>query len=112
MSQCFGTSAQIAVGSDHLKRTCSHMHEIPEVVHDIDITWKRKKIVRYRPDNQSTFKRMFVSASNVDRNNEEGCMKKILMERSLKLRQEDTRGRDSDLISNIKQEDDVWLDSF
>jgi len=62
------------------------MHEIPEVVHDIDSTWKRKKIVSYRPDNESTFKRIFVSASNVGRNNEEGCMKKIRMERSLKLR--------------------------
>lgn len=68
MKQCFGTSAQMQVGSDHLKREKSHMHEESEVVHDIDNTWKRKGMVSYRPGNESTFKRLFEPASNVDRN--------------------------------------------
>ena len=62
------------------------MHDVPEVVHDIDSAWKRKGLVSYRPTNETTFNRMFVPASNVDRNNEDGCMKKIRIERSLKLR--------------------------
>ena len=112
IQQCFGTSGQIAVGSPDFKRTTSHMHQAQEVVHDIDSRWKRKGIVSYRPDHQDTFKRMFMPASNVDRNNEDGCMRKIRIERSLKLRQEDTRGRASDLISNVKHEDHIWIDSF
>lgn len=67
----------------------------------------------YKPhDNESTFKRIFVAASNIERNAEDGCMKKIKIERSLKLRQEDTRGRSTDLITNTNSEENSWLNSF
>ena len=39
-------------------------------------------------------------------------MKKIKIERSLKLRQEDTRGRSTDLITNTNSEENSWLNSF
>ena len=63
-------------------------------------------------DENSTFKRIFVAASNIERNAEDGCMKKIKIERSLKLRQEDTRGRSTDLISNTISQENSWLNSF
>ena len=51
-------------------------------------------------------------ASNVDRNEEDGCMKKIRIERSLKLRREDLRGRSYNLVSNTEMPEEDWLSSF
>jgi hypothetical protein len=51
-------------------------------------------------------------ASNVDRNEEDGCMKKIRIERSLKLRREDLRGRSYNLVSNSEMPEEDWLSSF
>ena len=63
-------------------------------------------------DNESTFKRIFVAASHIQRKAEDGCKNKIKIEKSLKLREEDTRGRSTDLISNTISQENSWLDSF
>ena len=40
-------------------------------------------------------------------------MKKIKIERSLKLRNEDFKGRSKyDIVSGLEQADDKWIDSF
>ena len=39
-------------------------------------------------------------------------MKKIKIERSLKLRKEDFRGRTFNIISNNVENENVWVDSF
>jgi len=88
------------VGSEILKRSTSLQNQNPEIIVDISDKWKHKAMPSKPHDNESTFKRIFVAVSNVDRNAEDGCMKKIKIERSLKLRQEDTRGRTTDIISN------------
>ena len=51
-------------------------------------------------------------ASNVDRTEEDGCMKKIRLERSLKLRREDLRGKSYNIITNKDQYESDWLNSF
>ena len=51
-------------------------------------------------------------ASNVNREEEDGCMKKIRLERSLKLRREDMRGRSFNLLTNVEIAEDDWLSSF
>lgn len=100
----FGTSSQLAISSDHLKRNTSLLQTQPETVVDIHETWKNKMNV---PDSQSsldTYKRIYVPASNINRTPEDGCMKKILIERSMKLRQEDLRQKQTNVITN-NQED-------
>jgi hypothetical protein len=49
-----------------------------------------------------TYERIFVPASNIERKAEEGCMKKIKIERSLKLRKEDLRRKDYNILSGMK----------
>lgn len=39
-------------------------------------------------------------------------MKKIRLERSMKLRQEDLRNRNTNLITNNEEDKNVWLNSF
>jgi hypothetical protein len=39
-------------------------------------------------------------------------MKKILIERSLKLRREDLRAKTFNITSNIQEEENNWLNSF
>ena len=95
-----------------MKRSTSLHNKTPEVIVDIADKWKRKAMPSKTNDENSTFKRIFVAASNIERNAEDGCMKKIKIERSLKLRQEDTRGRSTDLISNTISQENSWLNSF
>ena len=95
-----------------MKRSTSLHNKTPEVIVDIADKWKRKAMPSKANDENSTFKRIFVAASNIERNAEDGCMKKIKIERSLKLRQEDTRGRSTDLISNTISQENSWLNSF
>ena len=53
-----------------------------------------------------SFQRIFEPANNVDRKAEDGCMKKIKIERSLKLKHEDTRGKKNvDIISGKTNND-------
>lgn len=60
----------------------------------------------------NTYERFCVPASNVDRKQEDGCMKKIRIERSLKLRREDLRGRSYNILTNKEQFESDWLNSF
>ena len=60
----------------------------------------------------NTYERYCVPASNVKREAEDGCMKKIKLERSLKLHREDARGRETNLITNNQEKSNVWLDCF
>ena len=60
-----------------MKRSTSLHNNTPEVIVDISDKWKHRAMP-YKPhDNESTFKRIFVAASNIERNAEDGCMKKI-----------------------------------
>ena len=59
-----------------------------------------------------THKRINIPASNVDRNPEEGCMKKIKIERSMKLRKEDFRNRTFNILTNNQEPEKTWIDSF
>jgi hypothetical protein len=59
-----------------------------------------------------THKRIYVPASNIERNPEDGCMKKIKIERSLKLRKEDFRSKTTNVLTNNKEPEQVWLNSF
>jgi len=63
--------------------------------------WKSKGPVKEsRFKEFSTFQRIFEPANNVDRKPEDGCMNKIKIERSIKLRTEDRKGRkDFNIIS-------------
>lgn len=52
-------------------------------------------------------------ADNVERKPEDGCMKKIKIERSLKLRQEEFKNRSKyDIVTGMDQGDSIWVDSF
>ena len=54
-----------------------------------------------------------MAADNVERKPEDGCMKKIKIERSLKLRQEEFKNRSKyDIVSGLDQGDSNWIDSF
>ena len=59
-----------------------------------------------------TQKRLYEPASNIERQPEDGCMKKILIERSLKLRREDLRSKTFNITSNAQEAEDNWLNSF
>jgi len=48
----------------------------------------------------NTMRRIYEPASNIERQPEDGCMKKILMERSLKLRREDLRSKTYNITTN------------
>lgn len=80
-----GTSDQIDVSDPALKRTSTlHKAGAPDKVVEIADHWKSLGRV---PDSvKDTHKRIFVPASNVNREKEEGCMNKIKIERSIKLR--------------------------
>ena len=60
----------------------------------------------------NTNDRLYKPASNIERQPDDGCMKKIRIERSLKLRKEEIRQRDYDPIANTKVNENDWLDSF
>jgi len=100
------------VSSDNFKRTRSLLQDKNEQVVDINYLWKKKSIVKGSQAENDTYSRIYVSASNVERAPEEGCMKKIKLERSLKLRKEDLRSRDYNIISNVDDPERNWLESF
>lgn len=60
----------------------------------------------------STYARIYEPASNIERNQEDGCMKKIRIERSLKLREEDDRSKGFNPLTNNQNKESTWLDSF
>ena len=83
-----GTSEQMDMGSPTIKRFGSLFSKgKAEKVVEVSDVWKCKGQVRN--SNIKTFnthQRLFVPADNVERKPEDGCMKKIKIERSLKLR--------------------------
>lgn len=109
---CFGTSAQLSISSDNFKRTTSLFGQKPEAIVDIHEKWKSKHSVQGSQSQLDTHRRIYVPASNVERQPEDGCMKKIRLERSMKLRQEDLRSRDTNIITNNQEDKNVWLNSF
>ena len=110
-----GTSEQMDLGSPTIKRygTLFSKGEAEKVVEVAD-GWKSKGQVRNNHLTQyNTHQRIFIPANNVERKPEDGCMKKIKIERSLKLRNEDFKGRSKyDIVSGLEQGDSNWIDSF
>lgn len=90
----------MSIGSNAFKRTASLYAQIPERLVDIHETWKKRHPVPGSQSSLDTRKRQVVPASNTNREPEDGCMKKIRIERSMKLRREDLRSKGTDLITN------------
>lgn len=110
-----GTSDQVCIGSLDAKRsTTLHSKGNLEKVVNIAENWKAKSPVKDSRFHQfSSQQRIFEPASNVNREKEDGCMNKIKIERSMKLRQEDIKGRKRfDIVSGAEQPDEVWVKSF
>ena len=61
---------------------------------------------------QDTHTRIYVPASNIERQPDDGCMKKIKIERSLKLRKEDFRSKTYNPVTNTGCEESQWINSF
>ena len=59
-----------------------------------------------------TFKRIYSPASNVNREPEDGCMKKIKIELSLKLRKEDLISKKTNIVTNNQEIEENCLGSF
>ena len=100
------------VSSPAHKRTKSLLQNKPETIIDVADKWKTKKnnfdqTASEKLYHLDTKERFCYPASNVKREPEDGCMKKIKIERSLKLHQEDMRGRDTNLLSNGVQPPDA-----
>jgi hypothetical protein len=80
------------VGSDIYKRNTASLYtDLPDKIVDISENWRKKFLVPNSQANLNTYERIYVPASNINREPEDGCMKKIKIERSLKLRKEDVR---------------------
>lgn len=109
---CFGTSSQVEISSPDQKRMTSLLNPKPETVNDIHETWKFKHNVPNSQSQLDTYKRAYVPASNVERKPEDGCMKKIRMERSLKLRKEDLRSKTTNIVTNNNEPEELWKNSF
>jgi hypothetical protein len=77
---------------------------------DIGDKWNSKHTVQGSSAELNTKKRIYEPASNIDRQPEDGChMKKIKIERSLKLRKEDTRSNTHNIITNNQEAVDPWM---
>ena len=100
------------ISSDTQKRTKSLLQSKPEQIIDLADKWNRKHTVKGSQAELNTKARIFEPASNVERQAEEGCMKKIKIERSLKLRQEDIRSRTFNILSNKSENEDNWLGCY
>lgn len=86
----------------------------PEKVVVLSDRWKAKGPVRNNSiKHYNTFARLFVPADNVKRKAEDGCMKKIKIERCMKLREEDFKNRGRyDIVSGKECPDTQWIGSF
>ena len=110
-----GTSQQMDVGSTKIKRFSSlYSKGAPEKIVSVDEKWKSKGPVRNNSIKYfNTHQRLFIPANNVDPEKEEGCMNKIKIERSLKLREEDFKNRPKyDIVSGRPSDDSAWINSF
>ena len=103
------------IGSESIKRFGSLFSKgQPEKIIAVSDNWKSKGTVRNSViKNYNTHQRLFVAADNVERAPEDGCMKKIKIERSLKLRNEEFKNRPKyDIVTGVNQSDSAWVDSF
>ena len=103
------------IGSPKIKRFGSLFSKgQAEKVVEVSDVWKNKGQVRNSSIKAfNTHQRLFVPADNVERQPEDGCMKKIKIERSLKLRQEEFKNRPKyDIVNGTDQGDAAWIDSF
>ena len=92
------------LGSPKIKRFGSLFSKgQAEKVVEVSDVWKSKGTVRNSTIKQfNTHQRLFVPADNVERKAEDGCMKKIKLERSLKLRNEEFKNRPKyDIVSGV-----------
>lgn len=65
--------------------------------------WKSKGVVKDSTQQRfNTHERLFLPASNVERKKEDGCMNKLKIERSLKLREEDNKGKAFNILTGAK----------
>jgi hypothetical protein len=97
----FGTSTLFPIGSNLYKRDRSLLTNKPEQVVGLSDNWKSKgKVGLNLLATLSSHERIYVPASNISREPEDGCMKKLKLERSLKLRKEDSRGKSFNVLSN------------
>lgn len=77
----------MGIGGTEYQRTTSLITNKPEKVVDIDEKWKNKaQVSENHLTSLNTEERIFKPASNIIREEEDGCMKKLKLERSLKLR--------------------------
>ena len=102
------------MGSEQFKRRSSLYGGKPEKIVDISHDWKTKNVCNDSQIKQrKSHERIFVSASNVDRQKEEGCMNKLKIERTNKLWNEDFKGRPSySIINGLDKPKSVWINSF
>lgn len=104
------------IGSDLYKRSVSLHHEgVKDKVVFIHKDWNAKHTVPLEmnpPRTETTAKRIFEPADNVDRRKQEGCMAKIKIERADKLCKEDYRGRSYNILSGATVEKKVWVDAM
>jgi hypothetical protein len=100
------------VSSDAFKRTKSLLQSKPETIVDISDKWRTKGMNSGSQVDLDTHKRIYEPASNIERVPEDGCMKKIKIERSLKLRREDFRTKTTNVLTNCNEPEQVWIDSF
>ena len=110
-----GTSDQMDLGSPAIKRFASLFSKgQPDTVIEFNDVWKHKGPVRNSSiKSHKTHERLFVAASNVEREPQDGCMKKIKIERSMKLRNEEFKNRSKyDIVTGTEQADRNWIDSF
>lgn len=78
-----GTSELLDIGSTKYKRHTSLMSRDPEKVVEITENWKSKnRVDASEIKQQSSYERIFIPASNVERKKEEGCMNKLKIERT------------------------------
>ena len=76
------------------KRNVSVAGKNSEQIVDLSSNWKSKnRVDKSLIKQQSSYERIFIPASSVERKKEDGCMNKLKIERANKLRHEDVKNR-------------------
>lgn len=61
----------------------------------------------------TTHQKLYMPVNDTDRKPEDGCcMKKVRLERTLKLRKEDMRDKDFNVLTNNVSPEENWLNTF
>ena len=85
------------------------MSKKPEVAVDLSDNWKTKG---RSPRNYNTFERIFLPGSTVSRDPEEGCMPKVKLERTIKLRDEEQKGKRFNIINGQDEGQSKWIKAY